>query len=393
MIGLDHARQAPELWLALSCFTCTVALVAGWLKFGPGRSLLAVPNERSSHHQPTPTGGGVAVVAVLLIVLVGYFALGVHWAGWLASGGLVIALLGLADDVVELSARLRIIIQWAVVGVVLWAMGAVATLSAEPTTGWLAALPEPLIWLTLLVALSWFINLFNFMDGIDGLATAQSASFCLGALLFMLGDAGWVNGVLWAGVAASLGFAVFNAAPARIFMGDVGSAFWGYLIGLLALQLALVDALPFVASLVLLSAFWFDASYTLCVRIVTGQKFTEGHRSHLYQRLSDRFGHGRTTLLYLVLFVGWQWPLVWWCRSIYLADLAVGQPAHSVTDVSLAVAGEMGAVNHALGWAALDLRLWWLVLLACLPLAIGCVVLRAGQQRQFTGIETNKSHN
>lgn len=344
-------------WVAVGSFLATVLLLWGWLSYASGKSLLAIPNARSSHSQPTPTGGGVAIVGVLCALLLGYYWLGVTWAGWLAAGGLVIAMLGLADDLLELSARLRILIQSAVVIAVLWALDAVAALSAETAGGWVAALPDILRWLLLLLALTWFINLFNFMDGIDGIAVAQSASYCLAALLFMVGDPGWVSGVLWAGMGTSLGFAVFNAAPARIFMGDVGSAFWGFLIGFLALHLALVGALPFVASLVLLSAFWFDASYTLCVRIVTGQKFAEGHRSHLYQRIADRFGHRRTTGIYLLLFLMWQWPLVWWGRSLYLADLA----------------------NQA-AWAALDLRQWWLVALACAPVAIGCVILKAGQK-------------
>jgi len=347
--------------LALGAFAITVALLFGWLKYGANRTLLAIPNSRSSHSQPTPTGGGVAIVLVLSAVLVGYFWLGVSAAGWLAAGGVGIALLGLADDLVELSARMRIVIQLLVVATVLWALAVVDTLKADPAGGLIAGLPGIVLWLLLLLGLTWFINLFNFMDGIDGIATAQSAAYCLGALLFMLGDAGWVTQVLWVGVAASAGFAVFNVAPARIFMGDVGSAFWGYLLGFLAVHLAIVGALPFVASLVLLSAFWFDASYTLCVRIVSGQKFAQGHRSHLYQRLADRLGHGRTTAMYVGLFVFWQWPLVWWCRSLYLVEVTGAEVATGT-------------------WAVLDLRLWWLVALACLPLALGCVVLKAGQQ-------------
>ncbi len=346
------------LLLALGSFFLTVILLTYWLRYTARRALVAIPNARSSHSQPTPTGGGVAIVVVLTMVLVGYFWLGVGWAGWLAGGGLVIASLGLADDLVELSAQLRIAIQWLVVGVVLWALGAIDRLGADPAGGVIAGLPVFVLWLVLLIGLTWFINLFNFMDGIDGIATAQSGAYCLGALLFMLGDAGWATRVLWVGLATSLGFAVFNAAPARLFMGDVGSAFWGYLIGFMALHLALVGALPFVASLVLLSAFWFDATYTLCVRIITGQKFAQGHRSHLYQRLADRFGHGRTTAIYLGLVVLWQWPLVWWCRALYLAEISGTSPQ---------------------SWAILDLRLWWLVLLACLPLALGCVWFRAGQ--------------
>lgn len=354
--------DTATLWLALGSFLITVALLWCWLNYTAGSALVALPNARSSHSQPTPTGGGIAIVVVLTFVLLGYFWLGVGWAGWLAGGGLVIALLGLADDLVELSAPVRIVIQWMVVAAVVWALGAVDTLGADPAGGVISGLPSYALWLLLLLGLTWFINLFNFMDGIDGIATAQSGAYCLGALLFMLGDAGWASQILWVGFAASVGFAVFNAAPARIFMGDAGSAFWGYLIGLLALHLALVGALPFVASLVLLSAFWFDASYTLCVRMVTGQKFAQGHRSHLYQRLADRFGHGRTTVMYVALFLLWQWPLVWWGRALYLAEVATTE-------------------GH--DWALLDLRLWWLVVLACLPVLVGCVVLRAGQSHRI----------
>ncbi len=339
-----------ELAIALASFFGCVVLLGGWLHLGLGNQLIARPNERSSHRQPTPTGGGVVIVAVLLCVLTGYFALGVEWAGWLAGGGLLLALVGLVDDWRELSARLRLAVQVAVVALLVWSADAVSLSQA----GWPGQLPAAVVALLWVGALVWFINLFNFMDGIDGLATTQSGSYCLAALLFMLGDAGWYAGVLWAGVACSLGFAVFNMAPARIFMGDAGSAFWGLLLGVLALQLAIAGALPLVASLILLSAFWFDATYTLIVRMLTGQRFTEAHRSHLYQRLADRLGHGRATGWYAALFLLWQWPLTAWVRAIYLSN------------------------GDAVPGAGLALDLWWLVVLACVPLAVGCVLLKAG---------------
>ena len=307
------------------------------------------------------------MVMVLVAVLLGYGSLGAAGAFALAMGGVLIAALGLADDVWELSARSRLLIQALVIGGVLWVLGAVGVI--QNAAGGLGAWPGWLIGAFLLLAVLWFTNLFNFMDGIDGIAAAQSASFCLAALICVAGDPGWLSGVLWAGFASSLGFAVFNLAPARIFMGDVGSAFWGFLLAFLALQLDLLGHLPLVASLVLLSAFWFDASYTLCVRIVTGQRFTEGHRSHLYQRLAGKFGHGPTTAGYVLLFVAWQWPLAWWSRNWYLSDLAE---------------------EPAMAWLPLDLRLWWLVLLACAPLLVGCVWLRAGQA---DGYETRVTIN
>jgi len=337
--------------IAVGCFCFCVASLAAWLHFGGSQRLIAVPNERSSHSLPTPTGGGVVIVLVLLAVLLGYYLQGIVLAGWLALACFAMALIGLVDDLRDLSAGLRLTLQILVIAFLLW----VANTAALSQVGWPGSLPTALVALMWLAALVWFVNLFNFMDGIDGLATAQSGSYCLAALFFMLGDAGWYTGLLWAGVACSLGFAVFNVAPARIFMGDAGSAFWGLLLGVLALQLAIVGALPITASLVLLSAFWFDASYTLIVRVTTGQRFTQAHRSHLYQRLADRWGHARTTLFYVALFLFWQWPLTAWIRAKYLSkpELALG--------------------------AGLELDLWWIVILSCIPLLLGCLWLKAGR--------------
>jgi len=114
------------------------------------------------------------------------------------------------------------------------------------------------------------------------------------------------------------------------------------------------NVLPLIASLVLLSPFWFDATYTLCTRLFTGQKFTQAHRSHLYQRLADRLGHGRTTLTYALLWLLWDAPLVYWCRSL-------GHASASGLDL--------------IWWAAC----WWVLPVACLPLLIGCVLLQAGR--------------
>lgn len=292
----------------------------------------------------------MVVVLVLLVVLLGYFFHGVVLAGWLACACLAMSMIGLVDDLHDLSAGLRLMLQILVIGGFLWATNTVQL----SQVGWPGGLPWAVTAVLWVGALVWFVNLFNFMDGIDGLATAQSGSYCLATLFFMLGDAGWYAGLLWAGVACSLGFAVFNVAPARIFMGDAGSAFWGLLLGVLALQLAIIGAFPLTASLVLLSAFWFDASYTLIVRVATGQRFTQAHRSHLYQRLADRLGHARTTACYVALFLLWQWPLTAWVRANYLSkpELPTG--------------------------AGLDLGLWWVVVLACLPLLVGCVWLKAG---------------
>jgi len=109
--------------------------------------------------------------------------------------------------------------------------------------------------------------------------------------------------------AAVGGFLIFNWTPARVFMGDVGSGFLGFLVWMIALALAATQTVPFVASMVLLTVFWFDASYTLGVRIVTGQAFADAHRSHLYQRVAQRAGHGMTVAIFSCYALVWLYPL------------------------------------------------------------------------------------
>jgi Fuc2NAc and GlcNAc transferase len=154
----------------------------------------------------------------------------------------------------------------------------------------------------------WFINLYNFMDGIDGIAATQLLVYGGGVGLLGATD-GFAAELLWFAGAVVGGFLIFNWAPARIFMGDVGSGFLGFLVWMAALGLALTETVPFVASMVLLTVFWFDATYTLGVRIVTGQAFASAHRSHLYQRLAQRVGHGTTVVIFVGYAVGWLYPL------------------------------------------------------------------------------------
>ncbi|MDE0349802.1 MAG: glycosyl transferase, partial [Gammaproteobacteria bacterium] len=188
------------------------------------------------------------------------------------------------------------------------------------------------------IGLAWFVNLYNFMDGIDGIAGSQAAIFCLGALYF--GAGGPFDATFWVVLASCAGFLCLNWAPARVIMGDTGSGFLGFTIGALAVYLWQTGALPLLTSLILLAAFWFDATYTLAVRFVTRQRVAEAHSNHLYQKLARRWGHGRTT------------ALLWGYAAVWLAPLAVL-------------------------YGRLDPGVLWLVL-ACLPILAACVVFRAG---------------
>lgn len=270
-----------------------------FLKAAHAWQLYAHPNSRSSHQQPTPSMGGIAM-AVPIIALVAYMAaVGFGDLFGLAAGGLLVAAISLWDDLRELSPRVRLPVHVLAVALALSSVG-----------------PLPASWtfsLLLLagVAVTWHVNLFNFMDGIDGYAGSQTLLFALAVLLLDQGGSGWTGAVLHLLVGSSLGFLIYNWPPARLFMGDVGSSFLGLLIGVLVVQLAVSGQQPLIGSLLILVGFWFDASYTLGIRILTRQQFTEAHRSHLYQRLTDHWGHAKTTGLFWLHGLLWLVPLAW----------------------------------------------------------------------------------
>ena len=267
------------------------------------RAILAIPNERSSHTIPTPTLGGISI-AVPVLVWSGYW-IGQDPLTWaVLGGGSLLAVLGMVDDLRDLSARVRFPIQcvaaaFAVAMVPVAIPLIVAPISIHP------------IWmvygLDFLIVL-WMVNLYNFMDGIDGIAAIQCIVYCAGVLL--IGHpAAFMAEFLWVLLGSTAGFLAFNYAPARIFMGDVASGLLGLLVAIAALTLDAREQMPLIASLILLAGFWFDATYTLCVRIASGQKFASAHRSHLYQKCAERFGHGRTTTMFTGYAVVWLMPL------------------------------------------------------------------------------------
>lgn len=258
--------------------------------------MMDVPNSRSSHVAPTPRGGGLAIVLVCL---------GASWA--LAAAGLVdmktmlavtlpamlVAAVGYIDDRLSLSASSRFIahLVGALVSVVMvWAS---APASAEHTAS---------LWLVsgvLVLGVCWSTNLFNFMDGIDGIAASQSIFMAVSAALLARPGAGeGIALMLLATAGASLGFLVWNWPPAKIFMGDVGSGFLGFWLAVNALALHAVGALSVWTSLILGSVFIADATVTLFRRMLRGAKWYEAHRSHAYQRLARRWNsHRKVTAL------------------------------------------------------------------------------------------------
>ena len=247
------------------------------------RYALAHPNARSSHRDPTPQGGGIAVVVATLVVVSGALLVGgrplIHMIPLFAAT-ILIALVGAWDDIAVVSVAPRLVLQIIAAGLV------IATLPADLRV--FSFLPLEFERVLLLIAGLWFINLVNFMDGIDWMTVAEILPVSAGlALLGMVGalpQSGKV--VALALVGAILGFAPFNRPVARVFLGDVGSLPIGLLVAWLLLLLA---ANGYLAAAILLPLYYIvDATVTLLRRLLHGQKPWQAHRDHFYQQAVDR---------------------------------------------------------------------------------------------------------
>lgn len=302
------------IWWLLPALAGVSLFLTGVLRrYALARSLMDIPNGRSSHSVPTPRGGGVAIVlsflaALPLLASVGVLAWPVMWA-LLGAGGWV-AVVGFLDDHGHIAARWRLLAHFIGAG---WALG------------WLGGLPPLVIfgfdldlgWLGYALAafyLVWLLNLYNFMDGIDGIASVEAICVCLGgALLYLLlGEGGAALAPLALALAVA-GFLFWNFPPARIFMGDAGSGFLGIALGVLSLQAAWVAPQLLWSWLILLGVFIVDATWTLFRRLLRGDKVYEAHRSHAYQYASREFGkHLPVTLAVAGLNLFWLLPIALW---------------------------------------------------------------------------------
>ena len=278
----------PSIWLVGVTLVASAALCyAGILLLWPwlARYALARPNARSSHTVPTPQGGGIAVVAATLIATA--FALTLQGDATIATsalGVLAVAVAGLGvmggiDDVRPLNPLLRIGIQAMAIGAVLLSLPDAARV-----------FPSWPFWLeraALLIAAIWFVNLMNFMDGLDWITVAETVP--IGITLMIFGLAGLLptaaTAIAAALTGAMLGFAPFNRPVARLFLGDVGSI----AIGLIVAWLLFVTAASgHLAAAILLPLYYLcDATITLLRRLVRSEKIWQAHRGHFYQRATD----------------------------------------------------------------------------------------------------------
>ncbi len=286
----------------------------GIICLSKGRHWLDIPNDRSSHTAPTPTAGGAAFVVVFLVAsLIRFNELdpGFNYLAILFLA-FCIAVMGLADDIVQLGIAPRIISQFVGVFVVLAIFGVpvIPVFSINLDLGWPG-------YLLLSLAFLWFINLFNFMDGIDGFAASETLFICLAFLLLTLFDDGAINGtgvttMLLILAASVSGFLLLNFSPARIFMGDTGSYFLAFILGVSALASTAQGATNIWVWCILAGAFIIDATYTLFNRVGKREVWYYAHRTHAYQLLARHLqSHGKVVLLLSCVNCCWLLPLAW----------------------------------------------------------------------------------
>lgn len=233
----------------------------------------------------------------------------------LCLGGGIATLSGFIDDVMEIDAILKLIIQIFLAGWIVFCF------DGGPLTciGWI---PDWFAWMLTCFLLIWLINLYNFMDGIDGMA-ASGAVFIAGVisvLLFIKGDADMAFMLLLLSVIC-IGFLVFNWPPASLFMGDSGSVFLGYCFGVFIMKTVMEDNVSFWTWLVVFGYFVGDTTTTTLMRIVFVKKWYGAHRSHAYQNCARIFGsHKKVTKMVVAYQLVWLFPLAIW--SICQPDLA-----------------------------------------------------------------------
>ncbi|KPK82859.1 MAG: hypothetical protein AMS27_13800, partial [Bacteroides sp. SM23_62_1] len=256
--------------------------------------ILDIPGERSSHEIPTPRGGGLAIIiswylGITLMFFLNkldkelYFAL---------LTGILLAAISLLDDMFSLKPFVRIIIQSITAIVSLILIGGIGPVHFM---GYDINNPFILYPLTIL-GIIWFINLFNFMDGIDAYASIETIFIAGGMFIFVR------DPVLIVLMASVFGFLFWNWPKARIFMGDVGSTQLGFVLIILGIYFHNTTGFSMIFWIILSSLFWFDATLTLLRRLVKKEKLSQAHKKHAYQRIVQAgFSHSKTT--YFSLFV------------------------------------------------------------------------------------------
>ena len=252
--------------------------------------VMDLPNDRSSHLSPTPRGGGIAIVIAFFAALfLGGLnaALEPNFSYALIFGGASIAAIGFIDDVYSLKPSKRFIATLLVTGLCVLLIG-------MPSVSFIgfSLQPSPALFVLEVIAILWILNLFNFMDGIDAIASLEAISVLLiaAALLVLLPPSSETLHtqveVLLIIAFATVGFLIWNWPPAKVFMGDVSSSFLGFVLALFAAHTSVEQTMNVWVWLILLGLFFLDAFITMIRRVLNKEKFYQPHRQHVYQRLA-----------------------------------------------------------------------------------------------------------
>jgi UDP-N-acetylmuramyl pentapeptide phosphotransferase/UDP-N-acetylglucosamine-1-phosphate transferase len=284
-------------------------------------NILDIPNERSSHVIPTPRGGGLAIVIVTLISIAVLLYIKPHWPihGLFSIflGAILVAGISLWDDIHPLPYWIRLAVHVAVAAIVVfqagdWKIVQIPYFKALDL-GWIG-IPMTMVWIV------GMINAYNFMDGVDGIAGGQGMVAGLGwVVLGILSGQFFIAGIGMVLAASCLGFLGHNWSPAKIFMGDVGSTFLGYIFAVLPVVAGQHDTHLTFAGVLLVWPFIFDPAITFLRRLFQHENVFSAHVSHYYQRLvATGFSHKKIALLYMALSIlglacsvflilGWPW--------------------------------------------------------------------------------------
>lgn len=295
----------------ISAFAVSI-LLTGLLRAGAQQIIpLDIPNERSSHSAPTPRGGGLSIV---LTFLVGSYCLMVSDLVpsmsfyLLFIPGSLIAFIGLVDDVWTVNPLARLFFHFSA------AILFIYYIDSMPVLPWFSERIVVGSWGYLLAALGlvWCINLNNFMDGIDGLASIEAICVTGGAAFIIWltkGETAFVDLLLLL-AAATAGFLIWNWPPAKIFMGDAGSGFLGFIIGSFALMTSTAGGINLWSWIILYGVFVVDATVALTRRVLRGERFYQAHRSHAYQIMARKLkSHKKVTVGVLGINMLWLFPL------------------------------------------------------------------------------------
>jgi UDP-N-acetylmuramyl pentapeptide phosphotransferase/UDP-N-acetylglucosamine-1-phosphate transferase len=314
------------IWMSIAGGLIAISsclLTGATLRFLKRRAILDHPNERSSHTTPIPRGGGIAIVVITLILwavpVQGTLEDGILFV---LCGAILIAAISWFDDIRPLSPLIRICVQALAVAVAVNALSSEGLVFQGIFPAWLDTGLSCLLWL-------WFINLFNFMDGIDAISGIETVCICGGLLVLAAFQdatvpASWLSMTL---AAATLGFLWWNCPPAKIFLGDIGSITIGFLLGWLLLKSAIAG---YWASALILPLYYLgDATITLVKRGLRGEKVWRAHREHFYQR-AVQSGKSHGTVSSAILAANFA--------LIGLAYLAVTSPIIALIIATMVVA-------------------------------------------------------